>query len=78
LPLERARLWVEGAWPTETLTVGEFVAREAGRVPQPSEKLVVWDLPVEIESVEDERIASVIVTPPTLEEELDPADEEKR
>lgn len=69
LPLERARLWVEGAWPTEALTVGEFVAREAGRLPEPGEKLVVWELPIEVESVENERIASVIVTPPTLEEE---------
>ena len=78
LPLERARLWVEGAWPTDTLTVGEFVAREAGRLPEPGEKLVIWDLPAEVESVENERIASVIVTPPTLEEELDPAEEGKR
>jgi CBS domain containing-hemolysin-like protein len=68
LPLERARVWVEGAWPTEGLTVAEFVAREAGRLPEPSEHLVVWDLPVEIESVEDGRIASVIVTPPKDDE----------
>ena len=78
LPLERARLWVEAAWPTDTLTVGEFVAREAGRLPEPGENLVIWDLPVEVESVEDDRIASVIVTPPTLGEELGPADERKR
>jgi putative hemolysin len=78
LPLERARLWVEGAWPTDTLTVGEFVMREAGRLPEPAENLVIWDLPVEVESVEDDRIASVIVTPPTLEDDLGPADERKR
>ena len=59
LPLERARVWVEGAWPTDGMTVGEFIAREAGRVPEPGEKLVIWDLPVEIESVENDRIASV-------------------
>jgi CBS domain containing-hemolysin-like protein len=69
LPLERARLWVEGAWPTEALTVGEFVAREAGRLPEPGEELVVWELSIEVESVENERIASVIVTPPNLEED---------
>jgi putative hemolysin len=71
LPLERARVWVEGAWPTDGLTVGEFVTREAGRLPEPGEQLVIWELPVEIESVEDGRIASVIVFPP-------PADEEPR
>lgn len=69
LPLERARLWVEGAWPTEGLTVGEFVTREAGRLPEPAEKLTIWELPLEVESVENERIASVIVTPPTLDED---------
>ena len=78
LPLERARLWVEGAWPTETLTVGEFVAREAGRVPESGENLVIWELPVEVESVENDRIASVIVTPPTFEDELGPDDRKKR
>lgn len=78
LPLERARLWVEGAWPTETLTVGEFIAREAGRVPESGENLVIWELPVEVESVENDRIASVIVTPPTLEDELGPDDRKKR
>ena len=76
LPLERARVWVEGAWPTEGLTVGEFVAREAGRVPEPSERLVIRELPVEIESVENGRIASVIVTPPTGDEEPQPKSED--
>jgi putative hemolysin len=77
LPLERARLWVEGAWPTEALTVGEFVAREAGRLPEPGEKLVVWELSIEVESVENERIASVIVTPPNLDEDAGGADAAK-
>src|SRR5205814_3187218 len=57
LPLERARVWVEGAWPTDVLTVGEFIARESARVPDPGETLDVWELPVEIESVENGRIA---------------------
>jgi putative hemolysin len=35
LPLERARLWVEGAWPTEDLTVSDFFVREIGRMPEP-------------------------------------------
>jgi putative hemolysin len=64
LPLERARVWVEGAWPTGDLTVGEFVAREIGRMPEPGETLELWELAVEIESVENGRIASVIVAPP--------------
>jgi CBS domain containing-hemolysin-like protein len=69
LPLEGARVWVEGAWPTGDVTVGVFIAREAGRVPEPGETLDIADLPVEIESVEEGRIASVIVTPPRLDED---------
>ena len=68
LPLERARLWVEGAWPTEPLTVGEFVIREAGRLPGPTERLVVRELQVEVEVVENDRIQSIVVTPPALDE----------
>jgi putative hemolysin len=78
LPLERARIWVEGAWPTEGLTVGEFVSREAARVPDPGEHLVIWELPVEIESVEDGRIASVIVSPPMGDEAPDAAPQDRR
>jgi CBS domain containing-hemolysin-like protein len=64
LPLERARLWVEGAWPADGATVGDFIVREAGRVPETSDQFDVWELPVEIESVENGRVSSVIVTPP--------------
>ena len=71
LPLERARVWVEGAWPTEDVTVGEFIAREAGRMPEPGDRLDVRELAVEIESVENGRISSVIVTPPPLDEDDD-------
>jgi putative hemolysin len=71
LPLERARVWIEGAWPTEDLTVGSFVARTAGRVPEPGERLEIWELAVEIESVENGRISSVIVEPPRLDEQDD-------
>jgi putative hemolysin len=67
LPLERARVWVEGAWPTDGLTVGDLITRSAGRMPEPAERLVVSGLAVEIESVENDRIASVIVVPPALE-----------
>jgi putative hemolysin len=76
LPLERARLWVEGAWPTEALTVGEFIRREAGRLPAPTEHLVISDLVVDIEDVENDRILSVVVMPPTLKNQRD-ADEER-
>jgi putative hemolysin len=71
LPLERARVWVEGAWPADGLTVGEFIARETGRIPEPGEKLETWELPVEIESVENGKLSSVIVTPPHLDEDED-------
>jgi CBS domain containing-hemolysin-like protein len=64
LPLERARVWVEGAWPTDDITVGELIVREIGRMPEAGERLDIWELAVEIESVENGRIASVIVTPP--------------
>ena len=70
LPLERARVWVEGAWPSGDLTVADFIARESGRMPEPAETLDVWELPVEIESVENDRIASVIVAPPRLDEDV--------
>jgi magnesium and cobalt exporter, CNNM family len=70
LPLESARVWVEGAWPTDNITVGDFIVREIGRVPEPGETLDVWDLAVEIESVENGRISSVIVAPPRLDEDV--------
>jgi CBS domain containing-hemolysin-like protein len=69
LPLERARVWVGGAWPTEGMTVEEFIVREAGRVPAPSETLTIGSLEVEIESADEQHIASAIVTPPDFEEE---------
>jgi CBS domain containing-hemolysin-like protein len=71
LPLERARVWVEGAWPTDDFTVSDFFVREIGRVPEPGERLDVWELPVEIESVENGRISSVIVTPPRSDDEAE-------
>ena len=75
LPLERARVWVEGAWPTDGMTVGEFIVRELGRVPEPSERLVVWELAVEIESADERTIGSAIVTPPATGEESGDAGE---
>ena len=42
--------------------------REAGRLPAVTERLVIWELPVDVEVVENDRILSVIVTPPTLDE----------
>jgi putative hemolysin len=69
LPLERARVWVEGAWPTDGITVSDFIVREVGRMPEPGERLDVWELAVEIESVENGRISSVIVTPPRPDED---------
>ena len=38
-------------------------------MPEPSERLVVWELPVEIESADERQIGSAIVTPPAVEEE---------
>ena len=70
LPLERARVWIEGAWPTDDMTVGEFIAREIARMPEPGEELEILDLSVEIESVENGRIASAIVTPPRLDDDV--------
>jgi putative hemolysin len=75
LPLERARVWVEGAWPTEDITVAEFISREIGRAPESGEKLELWELPVEIESVEGGRVAFAIVTPPRIDEDVDATDD---
>jgi putative hemolysin len=69
LPLERARVWVEGAWPAEDLAVADFVVREAGRLPEPGEKIQVGGLDVETESVENDRILSMIVRPPRTDDE---------
>ena len=63
LPLERARVWVEGAWPADDRAVADFVVGEAGRLPEPAEKIEIGGLEVEIESVENDRIMSVIVRP---------------
>ncbi|HET7695401.1 MAG TPA: hemolysin family protein [Vicinamibacterales bacterium] len=69
LPLERARVWVGGAWPTEGMTVEEFILREAGRLPEPSERLTICGLAVEIESADEQHIGSAIVTPPDHDQE---------
>jgi CBS domain containing-hemolysin-like protein len=61
LPLDQARVWVEGAWPPEG-TVGALVLREAGRLPGPGDELVIGGVSVEVESVENGGIASVIVS----------------
>ena len=68
-PMDRARLWVDGAWPEHGGTVADFVVRQIGRVPEPGEKLTVAGLPVEIEAVEYWSIASLIVTPPLEDED---------
>jgi CBS domain containing-hemolysin-like protein len=69
LPLERARVWVEGGWPTDAITVADFIVREIGRLPQPGEKLEIWELPVEIEGVDVDRITFAIVTPPGMDDD---------
>jgi CBS domain containing-hemolysin-like protein len=61
LPLDQARVWVEGAWPAAG-SVAAFIRQRIGRLPEPGEELVVDGLPVEVESLENDRIASVIVT----------------
>jgi CBS domain containing-hemolysin-like protein len=76
LPLDQARVWVEGVWPSEGMTVADFIAHELGRMPGAGDEVEVLGLSVEIESVENGRIASAIVTPPHLEEEDVESDEE--
>ena len=75
LPLERARLW-EGAWPSENLAVADFVVREAGRLPEPGEKIVIRGVDVEIESIENDRILSLILGQPREKKDGD-KDEDK-
>jgi CBS domain containing-hemolysin-like protein len=74
LPLERARVWVEGAWPLGDQTVAAFVTEHAPGTPEAGDQFTVLDLPVEIESVENGVITSVIVTPPYLEDDEDEED----
>ena len=69
LPLDQARVWVEGAWPVDDATVAEFIIREVGRLPDSGEPLEIGGLDVVVESIEDDRIASAIVTPPGGDEE---------
>ena len=68
LPLERARVWVGGVWPSGTLTVDEFIVREAGGVPEPSQRLTIGGLSVEIESADESHVTSAIVTPPDMDD----------
>ena len=76
LPLERARVWVEGAWPTGDDIVGDFIVREIGRMPEPGERLDIRELAVQIESVENGRISSVIVAPPRAAEDDENAEDD--
>jgi len=58
-----------GTWPPEDITATDFVVREAGRLPDPGEKVEIGGRTVEIESIENDRILSMIVTPPRAEDE---------
>jgi len=78
LPLDQARVWVEGAWPSDGGTVADLILRGTGHLPETGQELVVAGLQVEIESVENGRIASAIVVPPRLEEEEAADEEEER
>ncbi len=69
LPLERARVWLEGAWPVEAMTLAEFIQRRAGRLPEPGEHLQIDGLEVEVESVENAQVAFAIVTAPAADDE---------
>jgi CBS domain containing-hemolysin-like protein len=65
--MDRASLWVEGAWPPGPLTVDEFVRRQAGRIPEQLEQLTIAGLAAEVEAVEGGTVTSLIVAPPTGE-----------
>jgi CBS domain containing-hemolysin-like protein len=69
LPLDQARVWVEGAWPVHGGTVADLITDAAGRVPEAGDELDLHGLSVEIESVENGRVASAIVSPPGEDEE---------
>ena len=69
LPMDRASLWVGGAWPPGAITVDEFVRRQIRRVPEPLERLVVGGLDAEVEAVEAGAIMSLIVAPPAEDED---------
>jgi putative hemolysin len=69
LPMDRASLWVGGAWPPGGITVDEFVRREVGRVPKPLERLAIAGLDAEVEALEAGTVASLIVAPPAEDED---------
>ncbi|MEO6237111.1 MAG: hemolysin family protein [Vicinamibacterales bacterium] len=77
LPLDRARVWVEGAWPSGHMAVADFIVEECTRTPEPGEQLEIRQLSVEVESVENGRISSLIVTPPRTADSEDDEDEEE-
>lgn len=69
LPMDRASLWVEGAWPPGAMTVDEFVRDQIGRVPKPLERLTIGGLDAEVEALEGRAVASLIVAPPAADED---------
>ena len=63
LLLDHAEEWTGVAWRGESDTVGGLVFDTAGDLPAPGDRIMVDGVEVEVETVADNRIVSVLVTP---------------
>lgn len=61
--VEQALQVLGPVWQAQGVTVGAFVSAAAGRLPDPGEHVPLGDVDVEVESIEGNAIASVIVGP---------------
>jgi CBS domain containing-hemolysin-like protein len=69
LHLDDAQPWIGILWNGESDTVGGHVMDELGHIPAVGEQLIIDGVYVEVESLEDRMIASLIVTPLSGDEE---------
>jgi CBS domain containing-hemolysin-like protein len=59
--LDQAAPLIGPVWRNMDRTVGEQIIAALGRVPEPGEEAVIDGIPVEVEALEGDAIASVIV-----------------
>lgn len=65
LRLDDAQAWTGVRWDGyEALTVGGRIAAELGHIPEAGEHLLIGGMPVEVERMDGQTVAAVLVTPP--------------
>jgi len=68
LRLDDAKAWTGVRWDGyEAVTVGGRIAAELGRIPEAGERLLIAGMPVEVERMDGQTVAAVLVTPPEPE-----------